>query len=264
VSTTTAATTHRTTELVRNARTGDTWAIEQLIDRYESVVWSTVRSFCMSEADARDAVQNTWLRMIEHLGELRDPDQLPGWLATTARHECLNILITGERLIAEVDPALYERPDAATPGDTEPHSYLNTDRNAGMPIGSAGVRRMRRQRRLRQPLECFSREMIPMKHREFGGRLGSRGYHPAADVANQHVEGHVRATALLSARFPCFTPTGGLTACSGPDSRSKTSAGRAARPHTAGSRRRTRRWSMPWSAPTSTGVTRRSPTHRVS
>jgi RNA polymerase sigma factor (sigma-70 family) len=188
VSTTTAATTNRTTtEIVRAARNGDTRAIEQIIDRYESVVWATVRSFCMSEADTHDAVQNTWLRMIEHLGDVRDPERLPGWLATTARRECLKILRTGQREITGVDPAQYERPDTATSGperdvidrtmhgllwsrvaelppsgrrmvialtDTEPQSYRDFARTSGMPIGSVGPRRMRHLRRLRQSLEC--------------------------------------------------------------------------------------------------------------
>jgi hypothetical protein len=70
VSTTTTATINgdKACDLVRAARNGDPRASEQLIDRYTSVVWPTVRSFRLREADVHDAVQNTWLRMIEHLG----------------------------------------------------------------------------------------------------------------------------------------------------------------------------------------------------
>jgi RNA polymerase sigma factor (sigma-70 family) len=50
------------------------------------------RAMRLSEADAADAVQATWLRLVEKLGTIRDPDRLPGWLATTARRECLALL----------------------------------------------------------------------------------------------------------------------------------------------------------------------------
>ena len=40
-------------------------------------------------ADAEDAAQTVWLRLVDQLDRLRDPDALPGWLATTTRRECL-------------------------------------------------------------------------------------------------------------------------------------------------------------------------------
>lgn len=186
MSTTTTATRNSTSELVSAARNSDPRAIEQLIDRYEGVVWSTVRSFRMRDADAHDAVQNTWLRMIEHLGDLRDPERLPGWLATTARRESLRIARAGQREIAGLDPAVFERADNSTPGPepdvinrtmngllwaqvaqlppagrhmltaltaTDAHSYRDFARITGMPVGSIGPRRMRHLRRLRQLLE---------------------------------------------------------------------------------------------------------------
>jgi len=61
-----------TEELVHAASAGDSAARERLIQRYERLVQATVRRFRLSEADAQDAVQNTWLRMIERMiGALR-------------------------------------------------------------------------------------------------------------------------------------------------------------------------------------------------
>ena len=42
--------------------------------------------------DASDVVQTTWLRLVEHLGRLQDPERVGAWLATTARRECLRTL----------------------------------------------------------------------------------------------------------------------------------------------------------------------------
>jgi RNA polymerase sigma factor (sigma-70 family) len=36
--------------------------------------------------------QSVWLRLIGQLDRVRDPAALPGWLATTARRECLRVL----------------------------------------------------------------------------------------------------------------------------------------------------------------------------
>jgi DNA-directed RNA polymerase specialized sigma24 family protein len=39
-------------------------------------------------ADAEDGAQSIWLKLLVHLGSLRDPAALPGWLATTTLREC--------------------------------------------------------------------------------------------------------------------------------------------------------------------------------
>ena len=44
-----------------------------------------------------------WLRLVEHLGALREPAALPGWIRTTARNECLRLLAARGRTRA-VDP----------------------------------------------------------------------------------------------------------------------------------------------------------------
>jgi RNA polymerase sigma factor (sigma-70 family) len=177
--------TSSTADLVRAATTHDQQATRQLIDRYAGLVRSTVRSFRLRDADAQDAVQNTWLRMIEHLGTLRDPDRLAGWLATTARRECLKIVRNGRRELAS-DAEVFDRPDersrcpepaaidgvmnamlwrrvAELPGparhmvvtltgaDAPP--YSDFARASGIPIGSIGPKRMRYLRQLRRRLE---------------------------------------------------------------------------------------------------------------
>lgn len=81
-----------TRQLVAAAAAGDQEAWAALIDRYTSLLWSVARSFRLSESDAADVVQTTWLRLVEHLDRVDDPDRLPGWLATTVRHECLRLV----------------------------------------------------------------------------------------------------------------------------------------------------------------------------
>ena len=73
----------------RAAAAGDARAWEQLVGRYAGLVWSICRAHRMSDEDAADVAQLTWLRLLENLDRIRDPRRLAGWLATTCRRECL-------------------------------------------------------------------------------------------------------------------------------------------------------------------------------
>ncbi|MGH3972132.1 MAG: RNA polymerase sigma factor [Pseudonocardiaceae bacterium] len=79
-------------DLLSRASDGDPVAWEELLRRYGELVSMTVRSFQLQDADALDAVQMTWLRLAENVHRVQFPDRLGGWLATTARRECLRIL----------------------------------------------------------------------------------------------------------------------------------------------------------------------------
>jgi RNA polymerase sigma factor (sigma-70 family) len=81
-----------TDELVRAARGRDRVAWAELVSRYQSMVHSVVRPFLLGDADRADTVQNTWLRALERIDALRDPERLGGWLAAIARHEALATL----------------------------------------------------------------------------------------------------------------------------------------------------------------------------
>jgi RNA polymerase sigma factor (sigma-70 family) len=70
----------------------DSTAWEEIVHRYGSVVFATVRSFRLQDADVLDAVQMTWLRLAENAHRIQYPERLAGWLATTARREALHIL----------------------------------------------------------------------------------------------------------------------------------------------------------------------------
>jgi RNA polymerase sigma factor (sigma-70 family) len=79
-------------ELVIRARAGDQGSWNALVDRFLPLVNAVIAKFRLSKADADDVNQTVWLRLVEHLGDLREPRALPGWLATTARHESLRII----------------------------------------------------------------------------------------------------------------------------------------------------------------------------
>lgn len=86
---------------------GDPAAWEEIVHRYGTVVAATVRSFRLQDADARDAIQTTWLRLVEHAHQIKHPERLAGWLSTTARRACIEILrqakLTPDRFDAVAD-----------------------------------------------------------------------------------------------------------------------------------------------------------------
>ena len=81
-----------TTELLRIAAGGDGVAWQLLVRRFEPAVAATVARFRLQDADARDVAQQTWLQLLDHRDQIRQPEALGAWLRTTARRECLRIL----------------------------------------------------------------------------------------------------------------------------------------------------------------------------
>ncbi len=79
-------------DLLPRLSDGDPVAWDDVLRRYGKLVSATVNSFQLQDADALDAVQMTWLRLAENAHRVQFPERLGGWLATTARHECLRIL----------------------------------------------------------------------------------------------------------------------------------------------------------------------------
>jgi RNA polymerase sigma factor (sigma-70 family) len=80
------------------ARSGDKQAWDTLIDRYAPLIWSICRRHGLGRADTEDVGQAVWLYLAGHLGSLREPAALPGWLATTTRRECGRVLQAGSPL----------------------------------------------------------------------------------------------------------------------------------------------------------------------
>ena len=99
--------------LLAAAAAGDQRSWEAIVDRYAGLVWAVARSFRLSAVDAADVTQATWLRLVEHLRDIRDADRLGAWLATTARREALALLRHAGRDVPagdwELEPELPDR-----------------------------------------------------------------------------------------------------------------------------------------------------------
>jgi RNA polymerase sigma factor (sigma-70 family) len=103
--------TEHTADLLLRVRAGEAAAWNLLVERMSGLLWSVARSHRLSADECADVVQNTWLRLLENLDAVREPERLPGWLATTARRECLRSLRTAKRVSPLDQEGADERPD---------------------------------------------------------------------------------------------------------------------------------------------------------
>ena len=177
--------------LVRAAADGDAAAWTALVERFSGLVWSVARGRGLGAAEAEDVFQTAWFRLAEHIGRIKDPEQVGAWLATTARHESLKVLRSARRAEPTGDldalaPAIDEHsPEQAVlesehqaaerertrrvwqafqelPGRcrellrvlvaSPPPSYAEVAAAFHMPVGSIGPTRARCLRRLRELL----------------------------------------------------------------------------------------------------------------
>lgn len=176
--------------LVRACRRGEARAWEQLVLRFERLIYTVARRGGLDADEAADIFQTVFLRLHEHLATLAQPERVQAWLVTTAKRETLRRLHERHRSVplagpADGDAAADEPADPdplpeqlleelqlrhrartalaamAEPcrsllgllyGSDEAPAYAEIARRLGMPIGSIGPTRARCLARLREAL----------------------------------------------------------------------------------------------------------------
>jgi RNA polymerase sigma factor (sigma-70 family) len=169
--------------LVTRAVNSDQNAWNDLVERYAPLVWSICAHYRLSDQDIEDVGQTVWLLLVEHLGKLREPAALPGWLATTTHRECQRALTAARRTegagtklddaLLVVDAAVIEQEILAAERNAAlrralrelpprcqqllamlisdpPRSYAEISATLQIPIGSIGPQRARCMERLRR------------------------------------------------------------------------------------------------------------------
>jgi RNA polymerase sigma factor (sigma-70 family) len=169
-------------EVVRSAAAGDQRAWKNLTDRFGRMILGIARSYRLNEADAADVHQTTWLRLVENIDRIEQPQRIGGWLVTTSKHESLRLVrkrarftLDSEAIVNLVDasaPALDAGPLAdersavvraafaqlpprcqqllGILGGADPPSYKQVSEAFAMPIGSIGPTRGRCLEHLRR------------------------------------------------------------------------------------------------------------------
>jgi RNA polymerase sigma factor (sigma-70 family) len=78
-------------QVVAQARAGANEAWEALLQRFGGLVAAIARRCRLSDADVAEVCQTTWMRLVENLDRIEQPERLGAWLATTSRRESIRI-----------------------------------------------------------------------------------------------------------------------------------------------------------------------------
>lgn len=171
------------TELVENARRADSKAWDELVQRYGRLVTCVAARYRMQDADRADAAQNSWLRAVERLHMLRDPERFGSWMKTITTRECLAQIqrsrrelptetvgetespIPGPEAVAITTEAARSIERAVAELTESPRrliqelfygprpDYATVSRSMGVPVGSIGPTRGRALRTMRNSME---------------------------------------------------------------------------------------------------------------
>jgi RNA polymerase sigma factor (sigma-70 family) len=172
--------------VVEQAREGNPEAWGELVARFGVMIAATGRRYRLTPADVAELQQTTWLRLVENIHRVEQPERVGGWLATTARRESLQLVRRAARYHTGAEQMLANMPDSHLPEpDTrpiaeerevvlraawerlkprcqellsrlvtdEPVGYKDLSRLLQMPIGSIGPTRARCLQHLRRLVE---------------------------------------------------------------------------------------------------------------
>jgi RNA polymerase sigma factor (sigma-70 family) len=182
-------------EVVFDARAGSSEAWNTLILRFGGLVAAIARRCRLNDADVAEVSQTTWLRLVENIDRIHQPERLGAWLATTSRRESLRIA-TRRAVVSDTDAMYLLADDELDPLDHEllkeeqvrairqaadrlpPRCqrllgllmgdndlpYAEIAEQLSMPIGSIGPTRGRCLEHLRQLLEEVEQNQTPVHH----------------------------------------------------------------------------------------------------
>jgi RNA polymerase sigma factor (sigma-70 family) len=96
--------------VVKEAATGNQVAWEQLVARFSPMVASIARTYRLNRSDTEDVCQTVWLRLVEGIAVIRDPERIAAWLAAVTRNESLRFIRRSGREAPVADTGLDDTP----------------------------------------------------------------------------------------------------------------------------------------------------------
>lgn len=72
-------------ELVKLCRSGNENAWNELVERYQRLIFAIPRRAGLSEEQASDVFQEVFMTLFEKLNEIEQPERIRSWLVTTAK-----------------------------------------------------------------------------------------------------------------------------------------------------------------------------------
>jgi RNA polymerase sigma-70 factor, ECF subfamily len=106
--------------LVWRLRRGDRTACRELIDRHHAAIYGYLRAMGADQLTAEDLTQETYARVWEKIGSLRQADSLRSWLLIIARRQLL-------QLARRRRPEIEMRESLPEPADPDPGALFHLE-----------------------------------------------------------------------------------------------------------------------------------------
>lgn len=111
-------------ELLKRCQRGDQAAWNELVDRYQRLIFAIPRRAGLTDEQAEDVFQEVFVTLFEKLDEIKRPDRIRSWIVTTAKFKTW-ALVRGSRTVRspqtveEMDAEMAAIPDAAPLADEQ-------------------------------------------------------------------------------------------------------------------------------------------------
>lgn len=106
-------------ELVKACRNGDEFAWNELVDRYQRLIFAIPRRAGLSEEQAADILQEVFLTLFEKLDDIEQPDRIRSWIVTTAKFKTWGLVRSEKGFYSPETEEEMEQEMASLP-DTSP------------------------------------------------------------------------------------------------------------------------------------------------
>lgn len=78
--------------LIKRCRKGDQSAWDELVDRYQRLIYSIPRRAGLSEEQSADVFQEVFLTLVEKIESIEQPDRIRSWIVTTAKFKTWGVI----------------------------------------------------------------------------------------------------------------------------------------------------------------------------
>ena len=142
-------------ELMRRAREGDFEAFSLLVEQFQRRVFAVARRIVSNQHDAEDVTQQTFLSVMDHLGDFREESSVTTWILRIATNHALKVLRKRRGLpTVSID----------APAGDEADSYATLPHPEFIAQWRDEPERLAQQREVRQLIETALAE-LPEKYR---------------------------------------------------------------------------------------------------
>ena len=96
-------------QLVKRCRGNDPAAWDELVERYQRLIYAIPRRAGLSEEQAADVFQDVFVTLLEKIDDIQQPEKIRSWMVTTAKFKTWGVVRGNKGLYS---PATEEEMDA--------------------------------------------------------------------------------------------------------------------------------------------------------